>query len=59
MASRRMIRVLSTSPLQVWQDSLASGETTYNYAEHNAINRFNPKTGMIEPFVRDPAIQVS
>ncbi|TFK90328.1 hypothetical protein K466DRAFT_644489 [Polyporus arcularius HHB13444] len=25
--------------------------------EHNAINRFNPKTGMIEPFVRDPAIQ--
>ncbi|KAI0635247.1 major royal jelly protein-domain-containing protein [Trametes polyzona] len=25
--------------------------------EHNAINRFNPKTGMIEPFIRDPAIQ--
>ncbi|KAI0635246.1 major royal jelly protein-domain-containing protein [Trametes polyzona] len=25
--------------------------------EHNAINRFNPKTGMIEPFVRNPFIQ--
>ncbi|KAL1943936.1 hypothetical protein VTO73DRAFT_3754 [Trametes versicolor] len=25
--------------------------------EHNAINRFNPKTGLIEPFIRDPAIQ--
>ena len=28
-------------------------------AEHNGINRFNPRTGRIEPFVRDPAIQVS
>ena len=27
-------------------------------AEHNSINRFNPRTGLIEPFVRDPAIQV-
>ena len=27
-------------------------------AEHNAINRFNPNTGMIEPFVRSPFIQV-
>ena len=26
---------------------------------HNAINRFNPSTGMIEPFVRSPFIQVS
>ncbi|KAI0659225.1 major royal jelly protein-domain-containing protein [Cubamyces menziesii] len=25
--------------------------------EHNAINRFNPNTGMIEPFVRSPFIQ--
>ncbi|EIW55641.1 uncharacterized protein TRAVEDRAFT_50125 [Trametes versicolor FP-101664 SS1] len=25
--------------------------------QHNAINRFNPKTGLIEPFIRDPAIQ--
>ncbi|KAI0372030.1 hypothetical protein BV20DRAFT_964722 [Pilatotrama ljubarskyi] len=25
--------------------------------EHNAINRFNPNTGMIEPFVRNPFIQ--
>ncbi|KAI0646379.1 major royal jelly protein-domain-containing protein [Trametes meyenii] len=25
--------------------------------EHNGINRFNPKTGQIESFVRDPAIQ--
>ncbi|KAI0674393.1 major royal jelly protein-domain-containing protein [Trametes maxima] len=26
-------------------------------SQHNGINRFNPKTGQIEPFVRDPAIQ--
>ncbi|KAJ3012090.1 hypothetical protein NUW54_g1975 [Trametes sanguinea] len=25
--------------------------------EHNAIRRFNPRTGMVEPFIRDPAIQ--
>ncbi|KAI0777755.1 major royal jelly protein-domain-containing protein [Trametes elegans] len=25
--------------------------------EHNGINRFNPSTGLVEPFVRDPAIQ--
>ncbi|OCH93332.1 hypothetical protein OBBRIDRAFT_327300 [Obba rivulosa] len=25
--------------------------------EQNAISRFNPSTGMVEPFIRDPAIQ--
>ncbi|KAI9063554.1 hypothetical protein FKP32DRAFT_678467 [Trametes sanguinea] len=25
--------------------------------EHNAIRRFNPRMGMVEPFIRDPAIQ--
>lgn len=27
-------------------------------AEHNAVTRYNPATGMVEPFIRDPAIQV-
>lgn len=26
--------------------------------EHNSIPRFNPSTGLVEPFIRDPAIQV-
>ncbi|KAI0360599.1 hypothetical protein OH77DRAFT_701392 [Trametes cingulata] len=41
-------------------DGLESDDRGFIYLtapEHNAINRFNPKTGMVEPFVRDPAIQ--
>ena len=33
-------------------------DTAQYDVEHNAINRFNPNTGMIEPFVRSPFIQV-
>ncbi|KAI0372031.1 hypothetical protein BV20DRAFT_964724 [Pilatotrama ljubarskyi] len=41
-------------------DGLESDNQGFVYLtapEHNAINRFNPKTGMVEPFVRDPMIQ--
>jgi len=35
-----------------------SNDYIYNTApEHNSITRYNPNTGEIEPFVRDPAIQ--
>ncbi|KAI0330309.1 hypothetical protein GY45DRAFT_761613 [Cubamyces sp. BRFM 1775] len=41
-------------------DGLETDDQGYIYLtapEHNAINRFNPSTGMIEPFVRSPFIQ--
>ncbi|KAI0938768.1 hypothetical protein AcV5_000377 [Taiwanofungus camphoratus] len=41
-------------------DGLETDSSGYIYVgsqEHNAVNRFNPATGIVEPFVRSPVIQ--
>jgi len=43
-------------------DGLETDSTGFIYTsapEHNAIFRYNPSTGLVETFVRDPAIQFS
>ncbi|KAH9922547.1 major royal jelly protein-domain-containing protein [Amylocystis lapponica] len=35
----------------------ASGYIYIGAQEHNGVNRYNPATGLIEPFIRDPHIQ--
>jgi len=35
----------------------ASGYIYMGAQEHNGVNRYNPATGIVEPFIRDPHIQ--
>ena len=52
-------QILTPSQLGGAADGLESDSTGKVYVtspEHNAINIYNPDTGLVEPFVRDPRL---
>lgn len=63
LTALRLIRLgTSTSAHRVgvpWPDCGLCFLMIYPRAEHNAIHRYNATTGIVEPFIRNPVIQVS
>ncbi|KAH9832498.1 major royal jelly protein-domain-containing protein [Rhodofomes roseus] len=58
MLAKRAVEHLGESGSNA--DGMETDSSGYIYAgapEHNAVTRYNPATGLVEPFVRDPAIQ--